>query len=194
MTYDPYEVFGTAIQCVDQHVYALPKTTLPPSDDVRRFIEEVTSRPKKVLLREQLEISLDITNNNLVGAANLAMLATRHMARGADHRSYPDIQVTEEDILNWNNKIAQFEIYDDSGTNDAPGDTYYFWTHFFAALFYAIPNSGGLVAQQLFEHGTDIMKFVRKYIAHKPNITAHFEASMLGRNIGLALSESDLFE
>lgn len=109
------------------------------------------------------------------------------MARGADQRAYPDIPINVDDIYDWNNQIAQFETFDNSGLNDAPGDNYYFWTHAFAAMAFTNERAQ---AQLAFSRGTQIMAFVRKNIAKgdQPNVTSHDPASIIGRQIGLALA------
>ncbi len=115
------------------------------------------------------------------------------MARGADQRAYPDIFIDADGIRNWNTQLAQFETYNNSGQNDAPGDNYYFWTHVFAAMAFSNRGPQERLAQLAFSRGTQIMAFVRKNLAsgNQPNITAHQPASAIGRQIGLALANLD---
>lgn len=191
--YDSAEVFGATVQSLDLHDAPLPRTVLPPEKDVARFIAGVKAAPHKVKLNEQLNIALDITGNDLLGATNLCWIATRFMARGADQRAYPNIFVDADVIRDWNSQLAQFETYNDSGMNDGPGDNYYFWTHVFAAMAFNKRGIQAKIAQAAFSKGTQIMAFVRKSIAkgNQPNITAHDPASSLGREIGHALSSRD---
>ncbi len=188
--YNSAEVFGTTIQSLDLHDGPLPRTVLPPEEDVARFIDGIKSSPRRVKLNEQLNLALDISGNNLLGALNICWIGTRFMARGADQRAYPNIRVDAEAILDWNTQVAQFETYNDSDLNDAPGDNYYFWTHAFAAMAFTDRSYQAKIAQLAFSRGTQIMAFVRKNIAkgNQPNITAHNPASALGREIGLALA------
>jgi hypothetical protein len=188
--YNSGEVFGTTVQSLDLHDGPLPRTVLPPEEDVARFIDGIKASPRRVKLNEQLNLALDITGNDLLGALNICWIGTRFMARGADQRAYPNIHVDAETILDWNTQVAQFEIYNDSGLNDAPGDNYYFWTHAFAAMAFTDRGMPAKIAQLAFSRGTQIMAFVRKNIAkgNQPNITAHDPASALGREIGLALA------
>lgn len=192
VVYNPQEVFGTLIQVTDYHHSPLPCTTLPPESDVKGYIETVMRTEGRVPVWKQFEILLDITNNNVVGAANLGFVASRVMARGLDSRAYPHIKVSDVDLIEWSHKIGQFESEDEE-IHDSSGDTYYFWSHAFASIFYHLHPGNQTLYQKAFEHGTDIMKFVRKHIAHTPITSDHYEASLLGRNIGLALTESDWY-
>jgi hypothetical protein len=71
----------------------------------------------------------------------------------------------------------------------APSDTYYFWTHMFAALVYkALNTPSSKVMNGIFSYGSERMTFVKRKIARDPQFP-HFEASQMGRNIGLALAE-----
>lgn len=201
--YNLMEVVGTSIQFIDQHNSSLPKTTLPPAHDIETFINSVLQESKPVTIDRQFDILLDITNNNVIGAANVGMLATRYMARFADQRAYPNliigdkkftIKTDDKDITEimrlWNTKIARFKLYDNSDKNDAIGDIYYFWTHLFAACVLSTDGFEAKAFQKVFERGTDLMIFVKDYIARARNgvVTSHFESSLLGRTIGLSLA------
>lgn len=183
LNYSGREIFLTAVQFFDQHNEPLPQSTLPPVEDIKKYIGMVTESENKVGVVQQLRILLDITHNDIVGAANLGMMASRIMARGADRRAYPTLDVSPQDIREWNKKVSQFETYNQEG-NDGPGDTYYFWTHFFAAIAYvAIDNKRfkHRILDTMFSKGTGIMTKVRT------TISPHFEASLLGREVGLAM-------
>jgi hypothetical protein len=188
--YNSAEVFGTTVQSLDLHDTPLPRTVLPPELDVACFISSIKDRPYPVKLNEQLGIALEITDNDLLGALNICWIGTRFMGRGADQRAYPGITVDAEAIRDWNTQVAQFETYNNSGRNEAPGDNYYFWTHAFAAMAFQNRGIQAKMAQVAFSRGTQIMAFVRKNIAtgNQPNITAHDPASNLGRQMGLALA------
>jgi hypothetical protein len=189
--YDPIEIFTTAIQFLDDHNEPLPATTLPPPDNVREYSNIVLSSEKKINVTEQFQLLLDVTDNNVVGAANLGFISSRFYARGGDRRAYPELNVTPDDLVAWNNKIAQFETFNDMGTSDGPGDTYYFWTHFFVSSAYrSLDCMSGNIIDPAFEIGTGVMTQVRKNIAGQPTISDHREASMLGRNIGIACIET----
>lgn len=189
--YNPMEVFGTLIQFLDYHDSQIPKTVLPPERDMEKYIDAIFQKEGFVTIDQQLDELLTITNNNLVGAINLGFIAARFMGRGMDTKAYPGIAVTDERMLLWGQKMAQFELYD--GKGDSTGDTYYFWTHAFAALYFKIHEKNQSVYQLIFEHGTEIMKFVRQRIARLPITSDHYEASLLGRSIGLALAEPDWY-
>jgi hypothetical protein len=192
LRYSTAEVFGAIVQSVDLHDAELLATAFPPEADVAKFIDEIKNRPFKVRIGTQLEIALDITDNDLLGAVNLCWVATRFMGRGADQRVYPDIYMDENEVRKWNDELAQFETYNNHGKNDSPGDNYYFWSHVFGAMVFSNRGLGALLAQFAFGRGTEIMAFVRRYIARKqPNLTAHAPASALGRAIGLALANLD---
>lgn len=191
--YNSAEIFGATIQSLDLHDAPLPHTVLPPQEDVAKFIKEIEDLPGKAKLIDQLNIALDITNNDLLGAANVCWIGTRFMARGADQRVYPGIFIDADAIRSWNNQLAQFETYHDTGKNDGPGDNYYFWTHVFAAMAFSNRGPQERLAQLAFRRGTQIMAFVRKNIAsgNQPNITAYQPASGVGREVGLALANLD---
>jgi hypothetical protein len=193
LAYNSAEVFGAAVQSLDLHDAPLPRTVLPPEEDVIKFIKAVKSTTRKVKLDEQFNIALDITRNDLLGAVNICWIATRFMARGADKRAYPNILMDADTLRDWNGQLAQFKTYNKSGKNDGPGDNYYFWTHAFAAIAFSNRGIRAMLAQSAFSRGTEIMAFVRKNIAqgNQPNITAHDPASRLGREVGLALTRID---
>lgn len=201
-SYDKMEVFGTCVQFIDQHSAPLPKTTLPPSQDIQRFINHVLQEPETVTIDRQFEILLDITNNDVVGAANVGMLATRYMSRFSDIRAYPNLTINgklitpstsdseiEPLMRAWNEKIARFETYNDkNGRIDGTGDQYYFWTHFFAASVFDNYTPVGRTFQAAFNKGNAIMIFAKDKIAKRGGtVSNHYEASLLGRHIGLAL-------
>ena len=188
--YNPLEVFGTLVQLTDYHDGPLPLSTLPPESDVETYIRNILNMTNTVTLPFQFEELLNSTDNNLLGAMNLGFVASRLMARRLDHRAYPNITVGSEEMFMWNDRIAQFETYGDKHLSDGPGDTYYFWSHMFGALFYKLYEGIGKIPYNFaFEHGTETMKFVRQYVAKTPITADHNEASLLGRNIGLAFSE-----
>lgn len=195
LRYDPAEVFGAGVQSLDLHDAPLPRTVLPPEDDVARFIDNIKAAPYPVRLTEQFATALNIAGDDLMGAANLAWIGNRVMARGADQRAYPNIYVDASTVKGWNEEVAQFETYSNSGKNEAPGDNYYFWTHVFGAMAFSRPRIKEKLAQFAFSHGTEIMAFVRKSFSfdHKqPNISEHQPASDMGHAIGLALASPDL--
>jgi hypothetical protein len=192
LRYDAIEVLGATIQSFDLHNAPLPQTVLPPEENVAMFIDTMRAAPHKVRLHEQFTTALDIVDNNLLGAANLCWIATRFMARGADQRAYPNISMGEAELRQWNNQLAQFETYSNSGKNDGPGDNYYFWTHVFGAMVFSQREIESKLAQLAFSKGTSIMAFVRKNIAKEhPTISEHEPASKIGRAIGLALAHLD---
>lgn len=198
--YDLIEVFGTCVQFIDQHNAPLPKTTLPPVQDVEQFINGVLKQDHPVTIDRQFEMLLDITGDSLVGAANVGMLATRYMSRFSDIRAYPNLNIDgtavtpytdDEDVSEimrkWNVKVARFETYS-NGRNDGTGDQYYFWTHFFASCLADNESLQGKLFQKTFERGNEIMIFAKDRIAKRGGVvSSHYEASLLGRNIGLAL-------
>lgn len=187
--YNPYEIFCTAVQFMDDHKCAVPVTVLPPKDDVEEFIEYVIASDKLIRLKDQLGKLLEISGN-LAGAANIGFLAARIMARGVDSRAYPEIRVSPEKMKVWGKKITQFEVFGIDSNIDGPGDTYYFWTHAFAAIAYGNLRSLSAKAMDVaFANGTNVMTFVRRYIARQPTMSQHHEASLLGRNFGLAVVE-----
>lgn len=186
--YNSLEVFGTLIQSLDYHKASLPLTVLPPESDVEQYIETMLRKRGPVTVDQQLYELLNITDNNLIGAINLGFIVSRFIGRGLDVRAYPNIKVTDELMLQWGRTVAQFESYNGS-IGDSTGDTYYFWTHLFAALFYNVYGKNRLLYQSAFANGTPIMVFVRRWIARLPTTSDHLAPSLLGRRIGLALSE-----
>ena len=188
-TYDPLEIFATTIQFFDNHSEPLPKTTLPPSKDIKEFIQYVLESSNKLDIRKQFEKLLNISRGNILGAANIAFLATRLLARGWETRAYPEIEINPGIIRKANQRLVGFEGYANS-SNDTPGDTYYFWTHFFASSAYSQLGGGNAdIFNGIFRVGTPLMQFARKYVARQPMIGEYNEASMLGRHIGLAIGE-----
>lgn len=188
--YNPLEIYISAIQFFDDHSEPLPLTTLPLSEHVQEYGDFIFKSGRKVTLPEQFTKLLAITGNNVVGAANLGFIASRVYARGGDTRAYPDINVGASDIMRWSRKLSNFETYGASSANDAAGDTYYFWTHFFAASVYTTLRTNESTALNgLFGRGTEIMRFIRGSIVGQPTVTEHREASILGRNIGLAITD-----
>lgn len=190
--YSRLEMFGALIQFTDFHDQRLPQTVLPPASDVTSYINKVMSSNHPLTIPEQFEALLGITDNNAVGAANLGFIASRSMARGYDQRPYPEIVVTPENLVEWNKHIAKFEAYDGMMETDGPGDTYYFWTHFFAVAADKALGKGASSAifQKVFEHGNSVNQFVRRNIAGTPTQSPHQEAAFLGRHMGLAVAET----
>lgn len=189
-SYNPREIFGTLVQLVDYHNSPLSDAALPPEEDVKEYIHKVMNIKGRVTLPQQFETLLDVTRNDLIGAIQLGAIASRVMARGLDTRAYPNIAAGKDEMFAWNDKIAQFERHIDSDKNDGPGDTYYFWTHMFAALFYKqYEGLGRELYNASFAHGTEIMKLARKWIARSPINSDHHEATLIGRAIGLAFVE-----
>ncbi len=202
--YDLMEVFGTCIQFIDQYKTPLPKTTLPPAQDIETFINEILQQEGLVTIDKQFELLLDITGNSVIGAANVGMLATRYMSRFSDIRAYPNLNIagtvvtydTSDAAISaimreWNTKMARFETKS-TGRNDGTGDQYYFWTHFFATCVTDAESMKGKLFQKTFERGNEIMIFAKDKIAKRGGVVSnHYEASLIGRNIGLALSEDE---
>jgi hypothetical protein len=187
--YDPIDVFISSIEFFDHHHEPLPRTTIPPEGDINKFVNLVLQSKEKLTVSEQLKNLLDISKGNVLGAANLGFLSSRLLARGLDTRVYPNIQISPQIMLEANKHFAQFES-DHTERNDAPGDTYYFWTQFFAtSVFYQLGCFQSQALDKLFSIGPPIMRLVRKYIARQPTISEHYEASLLGRDIGIAISE-----
>lgn len=201
--YSVGDVVGICAQFTDQHVAPLPKTTLPPAEDVERFIEKVLKEPEPVTVDQQFDILLDITGNNVIGAANLGMIAARYVSRFADQRAYPSLTIEGKEytsktsdqeigemISKWNSKIARFETYTDSEQSDGIGDGYYFWTHVFAGMALSSESLQAKAMQKVLERGTELMIFIKYKIARrKGDILPHYEASKLGRAIGLSLAD-----
>jgi hypothetical protein len=188
--YDLLDIFNTTVQFFDEHTGEIPITTLPPVRDVRTYRDRVTSSNHRLTVDQQFEILLDITGNNPVGAANLGFIASRYFHRGADRRLYPELGLRHEDIIEWSKHLAQFEVYSTDNLMQPAGDTYYFWTHFFVALYCSIdPNFSKGILTSAFANGTSIMNFIRRYIAGGPPSTPHREGSIIGRNIGLAIGD-----
>lgn len=188
--YNPYELFYGSIQFVDDHNEPLPTTILPPEKDVETYIQRVISSQGKMSLSSQLKLSMEVTKNNIVGATNLCFVASRLLARGSDLRAYPNLKVKPVDLAVWNNHISQFETYDGKDTCDGPGDTYYFWTHFFVALVCGFVGDVRFsVMQNAFANGTDLMLLVRNQLVGQPTVSSHKEASEIGINVGLAIAD-----
>jgi hypothetical protein len=189
LSYDKGAFFAAAIQSFDLHDGPVPQAVIPPQADVAKFIEQVQEQPDRVRLHQQLGIALDICNDNLLGAVNICWIATRFMARGAEQRVFPDIPIDASIMRDWNNQIAQFETFDGSKENDAPGDTYYFWTQAFAAMLYTTKKPGDVLARAAFQHGLKVMAYVRKSAkGDNPMLSPHEPASTLGRETGKALA------
>ena len=173
---------------MDDHNAILPKTTLPPADDILEFSNFVLQSTDKATHKKQFEKLMQISGGNPIGASNVGFIASRLYARGGDTRAYPEIKIGIEDIVAWNVKMPYFE--GNGKTNDASGDNYYFWTHFFAAsTLRLIGTAEANFYDKIFEYGSDIMTFVRKTFVGQPTVTAHREASMIGRNLGIAVIE-----
>lgn len=183
--YIPSEALNATIQFFDEHDGPLPVSVLPPQEDVCRYIESVLGSDTRLTVPEQLKILIEITNN-LVGAVNLGFMASRIMARGADTRAYPGIQVGPNELIAWDSHVAQFEKFSEE-KYDGPGDTYYFWTHAFIALLGRFPGFKSLDIAS--KKGTEIMVFARKYVAGTPTVSGHREASLIGRNAGVVLGD-----
>ena len=187
---NPLEIFGTLLQFSDYHELPLPKEVYPPEKDVREYVDRIMHSDGRVTIPQQFEHLLDITDNNLLGAIHLGFVASRLMARGLESRAYPSTQVGETEMFAWNDKVTQFEKYSDLERNDAPGDTYYFWTHMLGAVYYKIHEGlGKSLYNFAFEHGTEMMRFIRKWSMKAPTNASHHEPTLLGRQIGFALVE-----
>lgn len=173
------------------------------------FINAVLKEPTdKVTIDRQFELLLDISGNDLLGAANIGMLATRLMSRFSDQRAYPNLNIdgkeikyqetTDEEIepimRKWFHKVARFETFNDvNGKNDGSGDQYYFWTHFFAACVFESDTLSGKIAQKTFEKGNALMIYVKdKFAKRGGTVSNHYEASLLGRHLGLSIASNEL--
>lgn len=187
LTYNPWHVFSGSIQFFDDHRETLPHSVLPPEKDVAKYMQSVLNSHGPLRLSEQFNVLLDIADNNIVGAANVGFIGSRIGARFADSRAYPGIYFGEEEARLWNQRVTQIEVFGENIKYDASGDTYYFWTHMFAAMSFASINTPeSKLLSGSFRHGTNVMRAARN-MAGVPITTPHREASMLGRNIGLAL-------
>lgn len=181
--YSRAEVFASMVDFLDNHNSPLPETVLPPEKHVKRFIDFVLTSKRKLTISEQLSELLEISDGNIAGAANIGALGSRILARGWDFRAYPNIEVNADTIRQTNDHIAPFE-----DSIDGPGDTYYFWTHFFSTMVYSqLGDSISVAMDKLFSVGTPIMRFVRHYVAGQPTICKSDEASVLGRNLALSI-------
>lgn len=186
--FNPWDVFSSCIQFYDLHSNPIPDNLRPPVDDVNSFFGGMLNREGKVLLKDQFSLLMDITHNHLTSAALLGMMGSRIIARNLDTRAYPDICMTDNLQDSLIDKLAPIEIFGNEQEKlDPVGDHYYFWTHFFAACALSAIGTEGMKMQKVFERGTSIMVKVRRYIAQQPTISDHREASMLGRNLGLAM-------
>lgn len=176
------DMLASSVQFFDEHRQPIPKTTLVPAADVRSYRDFVMESDHKLSIPEQLNGLLDITDDNLVGAANLGFLASRLYARGGDLRAYADV-FKPSDLDEWNKHIMQFDTGDE-GVNDGPGDTYYFWTHFFiasSAVAFSTPASKAM--RQVFKAGTPVMRTVRNAVGSW-TVSDHKKASLMGRELG----------
>lgn len=185
-------VFSTLINYADAHTLALRRDMAPPSEDINKFRSEVHEKSAKknepLKISDLIEVGLDIADNNIVGASHLAFFASRISARDLEKRLLPDVSVTEEDMRRWNKDIAQFQVFNNQA--DGPGDLYYFFTHFFGAIL--LESVGGIESKfykAILKRGTPTMTGARKYIAGRPTVTPHAEASMLGRELGLGYAK-----
>lgn len=199
--YSVMEVVGTCAQFTDHHGAPLPKTTFPPSKDVATFINNVLKETNPTTVDRQFDLLLDITNNHVIGAANLGMVATRYISRFGDFRAYPQLKIAGKEytkeasdeelgviLSQWSDKVARFEIHNTFGKNDGIGDGYYFWTHMFAAMALGTKGMQAKTMQKLVGQGTELMIWAKYKVAgRKGDILPHFEASRLGRSIGLLL-------
>lgn len=193
--YNGLEVVNVLSQYVDFYDFSLPKTVLPPQEDVKQFMDRVLESKGKLSIPQQLDIALDITKEasgtpNIIGASGIAFIGSRLGARGLDQRAYPEIKIGPDELKAWNEHVAAFPD-EDSGRYDGPGDTYYFWSHFFGAT--SLKAIGGIRSeayQKILDKGTPLMRTVRTHIARRPTETPHEEASVLGRQIGLAVAET----
>lgn len=190
VSYNPLDILNSTIQCFDDHDEPLTTTTIPPERDVRAFAERVMFADKKMTVIDQLKVLLDITEGNILAAANIGFITTRFFARGTDRRVYPGIKFNFEDMRVWNDRLAQFEVYGQDSKMHAASDTYYFWTHFFVSLACELDSRPWAKAiNRGFSKGTDLMVFTRTHIVGKPTVTSHKEASAIGRNVGIAVSD-----
>ena len=188
--YNPLELIATLAQFVDYYDNLLPKTTLPPEEDVKAYIDTVMNMEGKVTLSQQFEILLDIANNNFLGALNIGMIASRVMARGLDKRAYPNIPQGVDEMRAGNSKIAQFE-HAPAEKNDAPGDTYYFWTNMFGTYFFEnYKGIGSRVYKHTIKKATQLMKTARR-LAGSPVNGDYATVSDFGREMGLLFVGQD---
>jgi hypothetical protein len=186
--YEPLPVFAVTIEFADCHRGPIPETTLPPEKDVQVYIDRVLSSREKLTVPKQMAILLELSQGNVVGAANIGFWGSRLLARGWDTRAFPGIKITPETVLESVNHLAPFETRNTEHT-DSPGDTYYFWTHFYATLAYhRLGDATSKFLDGLFSVGTPAMRFVRKYLALQPTVSRHEEASIMGRKMGIAFS------
>ena len=189
LKYDPVEIYTGCVQLFDCYNGPIPTCVIAPEKDVQAFIGQVLASDHKLTTAEQFDILLTITGGNLVGAANVGCMGSRIMARAWDSRVYRETPMDADLVREAREHLAPFETYNNRAT-DAPGDTYYFWTSFFAAAaFNTLNGVEARALDNLFNYGPDIMKFVRKTIVHQPTVNTGNEAPTLGRQLSKAMVE-----
>lgn len=102
------------------------------------IVDQGTVSP--VVFSDQLKIALENAPNVPAAVWNL-FLTSRQLARmrdGAAIAGFPDFSKEEklEQMKQWERSVAAVKPPDETGYQDAAGDTYYVWTHALARIIY----------------------------------------------------------
>lgn len=147
-----------------------------------------------VVFSDQLKIALENAPNVPSAVWNL-FLTSRHLARmrdGAAIDGFPEFSKDEKLALmkQWEQSVAAVKPPDETGYQDAAGDTYYVWTHALAHIIYrGLPikrNALSAGYETAFRYGSHVMTashYLGK-ISVFGTLSNHIQASRYGNAIG----------
>lgn len=181
--YHPVDLITLCSNFFDDHRGRLPLSALPPERDVATYLQVVWSGGQRLTVDEQLRYLLHISHNNLLGAVNIGLIASRAIARNADERAYPYVGSLirkagmEQYMKIFSCLFSQFEPSYPGESYDAMGDTYYYWTTLMKTLSGVVLDGWQQKAvKNIFLYGPKAMRFARQYIIHSPTTTSHKSA------------------
>lgn len=160
----------------------------------QRIVEEIENTYKEtnssLALSDQLGVALQEADGDLTKAVLGLSLGARAMARGADIRLLPDLEITEDRMLNWKNCIKAFGLGE--GWEDTAGDNYHFWHAVLSGMsrqektdFFPFRVTKQQVCDFIYERTAWATNFLRYKLCKKEGNT-HETIAKLGYSIGRA--------
>lgn len=170
--------------------YFMPKES---RDFVDRVIEAADEKGRQITLPEQFQIALDIAQGSVLGAAVIAHVGSRSIARESDTRVDPKLDYSIAEVKKWRDCVANFERITDE-YDDPPSETYHFWGTFIAGL---LSETGDRrrdkifnpIYRQLYTKMAEISELLRYRLARKKGLP-HKEADLVGYHLGSMVGAS----
>jgi hypothetical protein len=192
---------GTLVQFSDYMpvLQQYAKTGYTHINNLYQEITELSEKSRHSLnFDEQLTVALHQTEGDLANALWMLFITSRQYARWLDSKSIDGIPdfCKEEKInrmIKWQKALAACK---EDNPQDAPGDTYYTWTHALASLAYNVlpaqRNKRTKLASEAFVNGTWLMHKIIHRINPQAVINPHDRAANYGNSIGQTIVEFSL--